>query len=179
MRGWCGVWRLRLLENGLGQVLLLQESFGCQGLEIVELGQGVEIRSGKGARGSHASCQVGVCRKGVPGRGPLKIKLARIHHWEANLGIKIKLVLYDCGDIRSFTFSGPGKGILMGLRKTGLRGPAGWWPGPASDPWPPCPANWPPERSRGCLPPGPRSQLYRPPSSSCRLLLYASLSFSI
>ena len=79
--------------------MLLQESFGCQGLEIVELGQGVEIRSGKGARGPHASCQVGVGCKGIPGRGPLKIKLARIHHREANLGIKIKLESYDCSNI--------------------------------------------------------------------------------
>ena len=87
----CTVCRLGLLENWLGQVLLLQESFGRQGLEIVKLCQGVEIRSGKGARGSHASCQVGVSCQGVaaPCR-PLKIKLSRVHHREADLEGKMK-----------------------------------------------------------------------------------------
>ena len=70
--------------------MLLQESFGCQGLEIVELGQGVEIGSREGAGGPHAPCQVGVSCKGVPGRSPLEIKLSRIHHRETDLGIKSK-----------------------------------------------------------------------------------------
>ena len=136
-------------------------------LEIVELCEGVKVGGGEGAGGPQSPRQVGVTSP--PARRPLQVELPGVQEGETNLGCIGCIERGSCS--KCATFSGPGKGMFMGLRKTWLSGccMAGWRAGPGA-------GSGPALRSRGwrC----PASSL-GPPSSSSRRRLNSPCSFSI